>query len=155
VVALGITTDGVKVPLGLWDGSTENTTVARHLLADLVDRGLDTEQGVLVVLDGGKALRAAVREVLGPVPVHSVVRRGLSDPPRAAGGGGRPEPRGARRSQGVNSRPWPKGQFGPWLTTRKRLEFDHIVPVSKGGSNTERNIELLCESCNRRKGASV
>ena len=85
VVALGITTDGVKVPLGLWDGSTENTTVARHLLADLVDRGLDTEQGALVVLDGGKALRAAVREVLGPVPVHSVVRRGLSDPPRAAG----------------------------------------------------------------------
>jgi putative transposase len=53
VVALGISTDGVKVPLGLWDGSTENKTVARHLLADLVDRGLDVEQGVLVVLDGG------------------------------------------------------------------------------------------------------
>lgn len=65
VVCLGITTDGVKVPLGLWDGSTENKTVARHLLADLVDRGLDVEQGVLVVLDGGKALRAAVGEVLG------------------------------------------------------------------------------------------
>ena len=45
VVALGITTDGTKVPLGLWDGSTENKTVARHLLADLVDRGLDVEQG--------------------------------------------------------------------------------------------------------------
>jgi transposase-like protein len=74
VVALGITTDGVKVPLGLWDGSTENTTVARHLLADLVDRGLDTEQGALVVLDGGKALRAAVREVLGPVPVQRCIR---------------------------------------------------------------------------------
>ena len=74
VVALGITTDGVKVPLGLWDGSTENKTVARHLLADLVDRGLDAEQGVLVVLDGGKALRAAVREVLGPVPVQRCIR---------------------------------------------------------------------------------
>jgi putative transposase len=74
VVALGITTDGVKVPLGLWDGSTENKTVARHLLADLVDRGLDTEQGVLVVLDGGKALRAAVNEVLGPVPVQRCIR---------------------------------------------------------------------------------
>ncbi len=60
VVALGVTTEGVKVPLGLWDGSTENATVARTLLADLVDRGLDCEQGVLVVLDGGKALRAAV-----------------------------------------------------------------------------------------------
>ncbi len=54
VVCLGVTTDGVKVPLGLWDGSTENATVARHLLADLVDRGLDCEQGVLVVLDGGR-----------------------------------------------------------------------------------------------------
>jgi transposase-like protein len=74
VVALGITTDGVKLPLGLWDGSTENATVARHLLADLVERGLDVEQGVLVVLDGGKALRAAVDAVLGPVPVQRCVR---------------------------------------------------------------------------------
>ncbi len=74
VVALGISTEGVKVPLGLWDGSTENKTVARHLLADLVDRGLDVEQGVLVVLDGGKALRAAVNEVLGPVPVQRCIR---------------------------------------------------------------------------------
>ena len=67
VVALGITTDGIKVPLGLWDGSTENKTVTAHLLSDLVDRGLDVEQGVLVVLDGSKALRAAVNEVFGPV----------------------------------------------------------------------------------------
>jgi putative transposase len=74
VVCLGITTDGVKIPLGLWDGSTENKTVARHLLADLVDRGLDVEQGVLVVLDGGKALRAAVNDVLGPVPVQRCIR---------------------------------------------------------------------------------
>ncbi len=74
VVALGVTTDGVKVPLGLWDGSTENATVARTLLADLVDRGLDCEQGVLVVLDGGKALRAAVGQVLGDVPVQRCVR---------------------------------------------------------------------------------
>jgi len=74
VVCLGVTTDGVKVPLGLWDGSTENATVARELLADLVDRGLDCEQGVLVVLDGGKALRAAVRQVLGDVPVQRCVR---------------------------------------------------------------------------------
>ena len=39
VVALGISTDGVKLPLGLWEGSTENATLARTLLADLVDRG--------------------------------------------------------------------------------------------------------------------
>jgi transposase-like protein len=40
VVALGISTEGVKIPLGLWEGSTENATLARTLLADLVDRGL-------------------------------------------------------------------------------------------------------------------
>ena len=38
---------------------------------------------------------------------------------------------------------------------RERLEFDHIIPVSRGGSNTERNIELLCEVCNRAKSDSI
>lgn len=65
VVALGITTDGVKIPLGLWEGSTENKTVTSELLSNLVHRGLDTEQGVLVVIDGSKALRAAANDVLG------------------------------------------------------------------------------------------
>ena len=65
VVALGISTEGVKIPLGLWEGSTENATVARALLADLVERGLDPEQGVLFVLDGAKALRKAIRQVFG------------------------------------------------------------------------------------------
>ncbi len=74
VVALGVSTDGVKVPLGLWDGSTENKRVCVELLANLVDRGLDCDQGVLVVLDGGKALRAAVDAVFGPVPVQRCVR---------------------------------------------------------------------------------
>jgi transposase-like protein len=74
VVALGVTTDGVKVPLGLWDGSTENKRVCVELLANLVDRGLDCDQGVLVVLDGGKALRAAVDAVFGHVPVQRCVR---------------------------------------------------------------------------------
>ena len=75
VVALGITSDGVKIPLGLWEGSTENAAVATALLSDLVDRGLDTEQGVLCVLDGAKALRKAVRDVLGvQTPVHRCVR---------------------------------------------------------------------------------
>jgi putative transposase len=74
VVALGVTTDGIKVPLGLWDGSTENKTVTAHLLSDLVGRGLDVEQGVLVVLDGSKALRAAVNDVFGPVAVQRCIR---------------------------------------------------------------------------------
>ena len=66
VVALAITADGTKVPVGLWDGSTENKTVVRSLLADLVARGLAVDDGLLVVIDGAKALSAAVREVFGP-----------------------------------------------------------------------------------------
>jgi len=75
VVALGITTEGVKIPLGLWEGSTENATVARALLSDLVDRGLDPEQGILFVIDGAKALRKAIRQVFGErAPVQRCVR---------------------------------------------------------------------------------
>jgi 5-methylcytosine-specific restriction endonuclease McrA len=39
--------------------------------------------------------------------------------------------------------------------SRRNLEYDHIVPVSKGGSNTARNVELLCETCNRSKSATI
>jgi putative transposase len=72
VVALGISTEGVKIPLGLWEGSTENATLARALLADLVDRGLDPEQAILFVIDGGKALRRAIKDVFGE---HALVHR--------------------------------------------------------------------------------
>lgn len=70
VVCLGISTEGVKIPLGLWEGSTENATVATALLSDLVERGLDPEQGILFVIDGAKALRKAVRNVFGEAPVQ-------------------------------------------------------------------------------------
>ena len=65
VVALAITADGTKVPVGLWEGSTENATVVKHLLADLVARGLDATDGLLVVIDGAKALSSAVTAVFG------------------------------------------------------------------------------------------
>ena len=39
--------------------------------------------------------------------------------------------------------------------SQEKLEYDHIIPVSKGGSNTERNIQLLCEKCNRLKSANI
>jgi putative transposase len=75
VVALGITTEGAKIPLGLWEGSTENATVATALLSDLVERGLDPEQGILFVIDGAKALRKAIRTVFGErAPVQRCVR---------------------------------------------------------------------------------
>ena len=74
IVALGISTDGVKIPLGLWEGSTENATVATALLSDLVERGLDPQQGILFVIDGSKALRKAIRHVFGEAPVQRCIR---------------------------------------------------------------------------------
>jgi hypothetical protein len=38
---------------------------------------------------------------------------------------------------------------------QERLEFDHVIPVSRGGSSTARNLQLLCEPCNRKKGARI
>ena len=72
VVALVIGTDGTKVPVGLRLGDTENAVVVKDLLADLVDRGLRFEHGILAVLDGSKALRKAVAKVFG---THALVQR--------------------------------------------------------------------------------
>jgi putative transposase len=71
VVALGITIDGTKIPLGLAEGATENATVVRDLLAGLRDRGLDVTRPLLVVIDGAKALRRAVADVFD----HPVIQR--------------------------------------------------------------------------------
>ena len=65
VVAVVITTDGTKIPVGLILGDTENAVVVTDLLADLVARGLRTDQGILVVLDGAKALRTGIVKVFG------------------------------------------------------------------------------------------
>ena len=69
VAALVITTDGTKVPVGLWLGDTENKTVVTALLADLVARGLHTQSGVLGVIDGAKALAAGIKKVFGDAAV--------------------------------------------------------------------------------------
>jgi putative transposase len=65
VGALGVTADGTKVPLGVVEGTTENKSVCLRLVTGLRDRGLDAEHGVLFVIDGGKALAAAVRGTFG------------------------------------------------------------------------------------------
>jgi transposase-like protein len=65
VAALGIGEDGRKTILGIRQGATENATVVGELLADLVDRGLDFTEPRLYVLDGGKALSAAVKKHAG------------------------------------------------------------------------------------------
>lgn len=72
VAAIGVDMQGRKHVLGLWHGATENATVVKGLLEDLVSRGLDSERKMLIVLDGAKALRKAVQMVLGE---QAVVQR--------------------------------------------------------------------------------
>jgi len=77
VVALGIGIDGVKHPLGLVEGSTENTTTVTDLLTGLRGRGLDTTRPIFIGIDGGKALRAAVvrvfdHPVIGRCQLHKI-----------------------------------------------------------------------------------
>lgn len=67
VAALGISQDGRKTILGLRQGATENATVVGELLGDLMNRGLDFSESRLYVLDGGKALHAAVKKHAGEV----------------------------------------------------------------------------------------
>lgn len=43
----------------------------------------------------------------------------------------------------------------PGCGSRENLEYDHIIPIDAGGSNTARNVELLCEACNRRKSNKI
>jgi putative transposase len=65
IVALGVAADGGKHALGMWEGSTENAAVCQSLLSNLQSRGLRTDRSLLVILDGSKALRKAVRETFG------------------------------------------------------------------------------------------
>ena len=105
VVALAITADGTKKPVGLWEGSTENKTVVRALLADLVERGLGFDDGLLVVLDGAKALSAAVREVFGAkaaapaLHTAQAAQRSRSPAGQGAGVGGRQAGQGLHPSR--------------------------------------------------------
>jgi transposase-like protein len=69
IVALAITRDGRKEPLGLRLGSTENAIVCTELLQDLLTRGLTLDERVLCVIDGGKGLRKALGDVLGDAAV--------------------------------------------------------------------------------------
>jgi transposase-like protein len=72
ILALGVTLNGDKVPLGFVQAATENERVCRQFLNDLVQRGLQYGAGLLVVLDGGKGLHKAVTTVLAG---HACVQR--------------------------------------------------------------------------------
>jgi transposase-like protein len=69
LIALGIDTDGRKQILGLREGATENSRVAKALLRDLIDRGLSQEPARLFVTDGAKAIRTAIRKIFGHLGV--------------------------------------------------------------------------------------
>ena len=70
VVALGIGIDGVKHPLAMEEGSTENATLVTDLITGLRDRGLDVTKPILAVLDGAKALSRAVKDVFDKPLIH-------------------------------------------------------------------------------------
>ena len=70
VVALGIDIDGIKHPLGLVEGSTENATLVTDLIVDLRERGLDMTRPILAVIDGSKALRRAILDVFDHPVIH-------------------------------------------------------------------------------------
>src|SRR5438093_3852784 len=63
VIALGVSSDGTRRFLGFVETDTENEKVLTPFLRTLIERGLDLSQGLLVVIDGGKGLRSAVRQV--------------------------------------------------------------------------------------------
>jgi transposase-like protein len=67
LIALGIDHEGKKQVLGLREGDTENGQVARALLRDLVERGLDQDRARLFVIDGAKALTSAIVKIFGPL----------------------------------------------------------------------------------------
>lgn len=65
LIAVGVTVDGEKVILGFEQTATENAKVCRQFLQNLIERGLSYQQGLLVVIDGGKGIRKAINEVFG------------------------------------------------------------------------------------------
>jgi transposase-like protein len=72
VAAIGIDGDGVKHPLGLIEGATENTAVVQALIDNLVERGLDPAVPRLFIIDGAKALSKAIRRTFGR---HTPIQR--------------------------------------------------------------------------------
>jgi len=83
VVALGVDAAGEKHVLDLREGSTENAAICTALLANLIERGLPTDRALLFVIDGGKAIRKAIRDTYGALaPVQRCVihkRRNVMD----------------------------------------------------------------------------
>jgi putative transposase len=65
IIALGVTMAGDKVVLGLIEASSENSTVCKEFVKDMMDRGLNTENEILFIVDGSKGLRKGIKSALG------------------------------------------------------------------------------------------
>jgi len=65
IIALGVTEEGRKVLLGFIQAGTENASVCKDFLNNLLDRGLNREEGMLCIMDGSKGIRKAVEEIFG------------------------------------------------------------------------------------------
>ena len=123
VVAVGIDIDGVKHPLGVVEGDTENATLVTDLLVGLRERGLDVTRPILCVLDGAKALAAAIKAVFDhPViarcQLHKIrnVRRHLPDKVAALV---------ERRMRAAYRNPDPLAGQGDLEALAKELEHSH------------------------------
>jgi len=108
---------------------------AEHVAPQVLAQGIDQASAV--------RLKVQLEEFEAKVKI-------IEGPAAKAGGGRQPIPERVRHEV------WRRDD-GRCVDcgSRERLEFDHIVPVSKGGANTARNIELRCESCNRKKAAKI
>lgn len=114
ILALGVTIDGTKVPLGLALGSTENAVVATDLLQNLVSRGLRIEGAILCVIDGGKGIRKALVDVCCRAPPsaqNGAARSGARSALTSS-----PAPRSPRRASGRAT----SGSAGPRADARRR-----------------------------------
>ena len=120
IIALGVTLDGTKTPLGIWCGSTENHVVAAALLQNLIERGLRVEGPLLFVIDGGKGIRKALFDVFGDralvqrCQVHKArnVRDHLPQERRAYV---RRQMRDAYKSKSAKTAKMMLGQLASWL----------------------------------------
>lgn len=120
IIAVGITSDGTKAPLGVWCGSTENHVVATSLLQDLIERGLRLDGPLLFIIDGGKGIRKALNDVFGDravvqrCQVHKI-RNVLGHLPEERRGYVRTQMRDAYACKSFKAAKGMLGQLASWL----------------------------------------